>query len=37
MRRIAQCLVIALCALPILIALSIGYIMSVVINKEAIY
>lgn len=37
MKRLVQCLAVALCAVPMLIVFSVGYVMSVVINKEAKY
>ena len=36
MKRLLQCLTVALCALPMLIVFSVGYVMSAVINKETI-
>lgn len=37
MKRLLQCLTVTLCAVPTLIVVSVGYVMSVVINKEAKY
>ena len=37
MKLLVQCLAVALCAVPTLIVVSVGYVMSVVINKEAKY
>lgn len=35
MKRFVQCLAVALCALPLLIVFSVGYIMSVINRGDA--